>query len=112
MGNKPPNRFTERLSLLMVTVASLGAFLVLIDPKLTLQLAGQAIVLGGGGFSADLKGAVVSLILIGGWTAVKEYWLGSSEGSSQKGEAIARMAEAGVPVIPVTPIISKDQHST
>ena len=97
MGNKPPNRFTERLSLLMVTVASLGAFLVLIDPKLTLQIAGQTVVLGGGGFSADLKGAVVSLILIGGWSAVKEYWLGSSEGSSQKGEAIARIAEAGAP---------------
>lgn len=97
MGNKQPNRFTERLSLLMVTVASLGAFLVLIDPKLTLQIAGQTVVLGGGGFSADLKGAVVSLILIGGWSAVKEYWLGSSEGSSQKGEAIARIAEAGAP---------------
>lgn len=98
MDAKQSGKFTERLSLLMVIVASIGAFLVLLDPKISLSFQGQTIAFGAGGFSADLKGAVISLILIGGFSAVKEYWLGSSFGSSEKGEAIARIAEA-LPVI-------------
>ena len=40
---------------------------------------------------------VVSLILIGRWTAVKEYWLNSSAGSERKSESISKIAET-VPV--------------
>jgi hypothetical protein len=84
--------FTETLSIIMVVIAALGAFLVLADPKITLTFYGQSFVIDGTDFSADLKGAVVSLILIGGWTAVKEYWLGSSAGSEKKSDTISRLA--------------------
>ena len=97
MEAQPPSKFTERLSFFLVAVAAAGAFLVLLDPHITISIGGQVFKIGNGGFSADLKGAVVSLILIGGFTAVTTYWLGSSDGSAQKGEAIARIAE-GLPV--------------
>lgn len=96
--------FTERLSLFMVSVAALGAFLVLFDPKITLSLAGQDVIIGGDGFSADLKGAVISAILIGGWTAVKEYWLGSSAGTVKSAETLQRIAEAVPPAVISTPV--------
>lgn len=88
--------FQERLSLFMVIVAALGAAWVLVDPKLTVPV-GDVVVNLGGGFSNDLKGAVISAILIGGWSAVKEYWLGSSAGGEKKAEAVSRIAEAAAP---------------
>ena len=51
--------FIELLSLIFVGVSSIGGGLVLY-----------------GNFPAELKGAVVTLMLIGGWTGVKEFWLG------------------------------------
>lgn len=87
--------FTERLSLFMVIIAALGGFLVLLDPRVQFPVyQGYSLSIGGEGFSADLKGAVVSLILIGGWTAVKEYWLGSSSGSDKKTDTIQQMSAA------------------
>lgn len=86
-------RFTERLSTFMVMVAAAGAFVVLIDPKVELSW----ITFNGDGFSADLKGAVISAILIGGWTAVKEYWLGSSAAGAETGKSMSRIAEASAP---------------
>lgn len=91
----PQSKFTERLSLFMVIIAALGGFLVLVDPRIQFPvLNGYSVSIGGEGFSADLKGAVVSLILIGGWTAVKEYWLGSSSGSDKKSDTIQQMSAA------------------
>lgn len=86
-------RFIETLSKFMVFIAAAGAFWVLTDPKVTLPF----ITLGGDGFSADLKGAVISAILIGGWTAVKEYWLGQSAGGAETGKSMSRIAEASTP---------------
>lgn len=87
------SNFTERLSIFMVMVAAGGAFLVLFDPKFTFDFDGQILTIGGEGFSADLKGAVISAILIGGWTAVKEYWLGASAGGQSQQESVQRIAE-------------------
>lgn len=70
--------FREKLSWFMAIVAAFGGAYVLLDPIFTITVFGQEVHIGGSGFSADLKGAVVSLILIGGWVAVKEYWLGAS----------------------------------
>lgn len=100
MEERRAGRFTETLSMFMVATAALGAFLVLLDPKLTITIAGQDLALGGDGFSADLKGAVISAILIGGWTAVKEYWLGSSAGSEKKSDTINRLTEGTAPTQP------------
>lgn len=94
MEERRASPFTEQLSLFMLRVAALGAFLVLFDPKFTFEILGQVVQIGGDGFSADLKGAVISAILIGGWTAVKEYWLGSSVGNVKSAEVMQRIAES------------------
>jgi hypothetical protein len=99
----PPERrkatkFTEKLSLFMVVTAALGGFLVLIDPRGAWTMFGHPFSFGGDGFSAELKGAVVTIMLIGGWTAVKEFWLGSSAGSQNTAETIGRIAEQSAPV--------------
>ena len=93
MIDRRASKFTERLSLFMVRVAAVGAAYVLLAPKLTFSLYGQVIEIGSEGFSADLKGAVVSLILIGGWSAVKEFWLGTSASSEKQTDALQRMVE-------------------
>lgn len=98
--NPPEKRkgiFREKLSLFMVVVAALGAFLVLLDPQFSGELFGTSIAIGGDGFSADLKGAVISAILIGGWTAVKEYWLGASAAGQNQSETMSRIAEQSAP---------------
>lgn len=92
-------RFPETLSRFMAVVAALGGAFVLIDPVITLQVAdGTVIKIGGTGFSDQLKGAVVALILIEGWKAVKEYWLGASAAGDSQQQSISRIAEAASPV--------------
>jgi hypothetical protein len=101
MTPPPPERragrFTERLSMFMCVVAAMGAAAVLLDPKFTFNVAGQTIAIGGDGFSADLKGAVITAILISGWTAVKEFWLGASASGQNQAESMSRIAEAAAP---------------
>lgn len=94
---KGTSRYTERLSTFMVVTAALGGVYVLLDPVFTLTLWGQSVKIGGEGFSADLKGAVVSLILIGGWTAVKEFWLGASATGQTQSASMSRIAEGAAP---------------
>ena len=91
------SQFREQMSKWMLIVSALGGGYVLLDPVFTLTLWGQSVHVGGEGFSADLKGAVVSLILIGGWTAVKEYWLGASATGQKQAESMSRIAEAAAP---------------
>lgn len=90
-------RFTEKLSVFMAIASALGGAYVLIDPVMTITVSGQIVKIGGEGFSADLKGAVVSLILIGGWTAIKEYWFGASATGNRQSESMSRIAEASSP---------------
>ena len=59
--------FVELLSLLFVLIAATGGAYVLY-----------------GDFTSEIKGAVITLMLIGGYTGVKEFWLGSSYGSMMK----------------------------
>lgn len=61
-------RFVELLSLLLVMLAATGGYLVLT----------------GDGYSPEIKASVVTLILIGGFTAVVTFWLGSSRDSQRK----------------------------
>lgn len=67
-------RFVEFLSLLLVILAAVGGF----------------IVLEGDGFSPEIKASVVTLILIGGFTAVIGFWLGSSRDSQRKTEMLGK----------------------
>lgn len=98
MIERRATRFTERLSLIMCIVAAVGAIIVLLDPKITIIMGGgHKLEMGGEGFSADLKGAVITAILVSGWTAVKEYWLGSSAAGQNQSESMSRIAEASAP---------------
>lgn len=73
MEPKCKMKYIHFLSTLMVIIASAGAFYVLADPA----------------FSQEMKGSVVTLILIGGWTAVQNFWLGSSNESARKTDIMA-----------------------
>jgi len=63
-------RFVHIVSLLFILFSGIGAVIVLATAT----------------FSAELKASVVTLMIVGGWTGVKEYWLGSSYGSLRKDE--------------------------
>lgn len=79
----------------MVMVAAFGALVVLLDVKVTYHITENTVIAVGGTFSNDLKGAVISAILISGWTAVKEYWLGASASSEGHQATISKIAENG-----------------
>lgn len=67
------------------TVVGKLTFLELLSLFLVIStLAGGVAVLLWGGIDAQLKGAVVTLMLIGGYTAVTQFWFGSSLGSKRK----------------------------
>jgi len=60
--------FIEILSLLFVILTFAGGIAVFVV----------------GNISAELKAAIITAMIIGGWTGVKEFWFGSSLGSMQK----------------------------
>ena len=64
-------RFVELLSLILLLVSSVGGGFVLV-----------------GEFPAEMKGAVITLMLIAGFSGVKEFWLGSSRDSQRKTELL------------------------
>ena len=109
------NGFAEHLSIYIVVIAALGAFLVLLDPRVELVIGVQKISIGGEGFSSELKGAVITIMLIGGWTAAVSYWLGNTESGKKQQESISRIAEAAPAVIPqpaslISPIPTQAQE--
>lgn len=91
------NVFVERVTIYVIIIAAIGAFLVLIDPKVALDLGGQQIAFGGDGFSSELKGAVITIMLIGGWTMAIGYWLSDTATGKKQQESISRIAEAAPP---------------
>ncbi len=91
-------RFIERLSCLLVVFAACGALYVLIDPVLVLQLGnGNTLKVGGNGFADQMKGAVLMLILVAGFTAVVQYWLGASNTGDKAQENVNAIAAAAAP---------------
>ena len=54
--------FPELLTLLFVVISAIGAGIVLFSE----------------GYSAEIKGSVITLMLIAGYTGVREFWFGSS----------------------------------
>lgn len=105
-------KFTEKLSTFMVITAALGGFLVLLDPRISGEIAGVPFAIGGEGFSPELKGAVVTIMLIGGWTAVKEFWLGASAAGQNQAESMSRIAEASAPTAAAAVAAASPQNST
>ena len=91
-------RFIERLSCLLIVFSAFGALFVLVDPVLTLQLGnGHSIKIGGEGFDDQMKGAVLMLILVAGFTAVVQYWLGASNTGDKAQENVNAIAAAAAP---------------
>lgn len=97
MDERRAGTFAERLSLWVVFIAAIGAFWVLLDPKIVVAWRGQVFQIGGDGFSSELKGAVITIMLIGGWTAVMGFWLGQSDSGQQQARSMARIAEQSAP---------------
>ena len=64
--------FIQVLALLLVSISAIGAGYVLTSDIER--------------FSADLRGAIVTMIIVGGFVGVKEFFFGSSEGSRRKDE--------------------------
>ncbi len=50
--------------------------------------AGTFVSLNWASLTPELKGAVITLMIIAGWNGVKDYWMGSSEGSARKTDII------------------------
>lgn len=99
-GRRGSSRFTERLSVFMAGIAALGAFVVLLEPKIIYVFeGGSSITIGGVDFSDQLKGLVIGLILVSGFTSVKEFWLGQSVTGQNIAESQSRIAEAAAPVV-------------
>lgn len=102
-SDRRPSKYIEKVSSFMLVTAAIGGFLILIDPQIVIDgTPGWTLRLGSDGFSSELKGAVVTLMLIGGWTAIKEYWLGASAAGQTQSDTMSRIAE-GVPPNPPKP---------
>lgn len=69
-------KFVHLLSAFLIVFSGIGGVLVML-----------------GNFSDELKGSVVTLMLIGGWTQVQNYWLGSSSASRSKDATIERISK-------------------
>lgn len=54
--------------------------------------AGAFVVQTWGTLTPELRGAVITLMVIAGWNGVRDYWMGSSEGSARKTDELARRA--------------------
>ncbi len=80
MIDRRQSAFAERLSYVIVAIATLGAGWVLLDPQITFNWTWATISLGTKtGFSADLKGAIITSILVGGFSAVTGWVYGASK---------------------------------
>lgn len=71
--------FIEFLSVLMMLISAGGALALALADKL----------------DAQLMGAIVTLMLIAGYTGVREFWLGSSRSSQAKDAAIGELMKRG-----------------
>lgn len=92
-------RFVERLSCVLVVFSAIGAMIVLIDPVLSINLGnGNSIKIGGEGFADQMKGAVLTLILVAGFTAVVNYWLGASNTGDKAQESVNAIAKSAAPI--------------
>lgn len=85
---------------MLIAFSSIGALLVLIDPVISWTFGeGHIIRIGGTGFSDQLKGGVVMLMIVGGFTGLIGFWYGASASSNRQIESMSRIAEAVAPAV-------------
>jgi|SRR5665647_1587267 len=98
MIDRRDRSFNDKLALILVSAGIIGALLVLIDPVFAITLKnGFTLHIGGSGFSDQMKGAVITMILVGGFTAVITYYFGSSNADKVKNETISNLAATVAP---------------
>lgn len=89
--------FTMALSAFLIVASMAGAFLVMLDPVGIVEINGYPVKIGGEGFAEQMKGAVLTLILIGGFTAVVNFWIRISNQEARAQEATTSIAQAAAP---------------
>lgn len=82
---------------MLIVGAFLGGFIVLLDLKLTLNIYGHIIQIGGEGYSPELKGVVVQSMLITGFSAVVAFWLGTTKQGQDQAKSVNKIAESAAP---------------
>jgi hypothetical protein len=98
MDDRRGGGFNEKLAFVLVIGGIIGALVVLLDPVITITTsAGTVLHFGGTGFSDQLKGAVVSMILVSGFAAVITYYFGSSNSDKVKNQTISALAASSLP---------------
>lgn len=88
--------FVERLSVILVIGSFIGAFIVLLDFKLTIVLGGQTIQIGSG-FAPETKGMVLQSMLITALTAVVAFWYGTTKQGQDQAQSVSKIAEGASP---------------
>lgn len=92
-------KFLEKLSIMLIVFSSLGALLVLLDPIVTWDFGnGNSVKFGGEGFADQLKGGVVMLMIVGGFTGLVSFWFPGSATGQRQAETVSRIAEQSAPV--------------
>lgn len=87
--------YKEALSNRMVRLAGLVAVYIIVDPQIAVPLGdGSFLKFGGTGFSSELKGVVIGIVLSEGYKKISEYWFGNTAAGQKTGETMERMAEA------------------
>lgn len=89
--------FVEKVSIWLILIAALGGFIVLLDPAVSGKVFGFEWKIGVGDFSAELKGAVVNTMLLGGFSGVVAYWLGATKSQERSTDSLSRIAEQTAP---------------
>lgn len=98
--------FVEKLSMCLIRGSMAGAALILLDPTMAYTFAdGTVFHLGGTGFSEQLKGAVISAILITGFAGVITYWLGASKQGDKAQDSVNSIAQAAGPAVAAAAVI-------
>ena len=82
-------------------LSALGGFIVLMDPKLAIQIGSGTLTMGGVDFSPDLRGGVVMSMMVAGFVSVIKFWFDTSKSSEAKSNSLARIAESNT-VAPTT----------
>lgn len=63
----------------MLVLASIGGAIVLLDPEFTMKAGEATLKIGGGAFSDEMRGGVVTIAIIGTITGLVRFWLPGSE---------------------------------
>lgn len=79
--SKPKGRFIERFSFHVFYVAAIGSAWVLLDPKFEIHYRGASLVLGSAAFAPEIRGAIITIGILGTIGAIMAAWFPKQERS-------------------------------